>query len=67
MNEYLNSVNSGMFYLIVAGILGFITMMCFVFLIKSYQAGVKIGIDRKVLKKTIMASATFTLLPSISS
>lgn len=66
MNEYLNSVNSGMFYLLVAGILGFITIMCFVFLVKSYRAGIKIGMDKKVLKKTITASATFTLLPSIS-
>lgn len=66
MNEYLNSVNSGIFYLLVAGILGFITIMCFVFLVKSYKAGVELGIDKKVLKKTITASATFTLLPSIS-
>ena len=66
MNEYLNSVNSGSFYLLVALILGFITVMCFVFLIKSYRAGIKIGMDEKVLKKTIMSSATFTLLPSIS-
>lgn len=66
MNEYLSSVNSGIFYLLVVGILGFITMMCFVFLVKSYKAGVKIGIDKKLLKKTITASATFTLLPSIS-
>lgn len=66
MNEYLSSVNSGMFYLLVAGILGFITIMCFVFLVKSYRAGIKIGMDKKILKKTITASATFTLLPSIS-
>ena len=66
MNEYLNSVNAGNFYLLVAGILTFITIMCFVFLIKSYKAGIAIGMDKKVLKKTITASATFTLLPSIS-
>jgi hypothetical protein len=66
MNEYLNSVNSGMFYLIVALVLGFVTAMCFVFLIKSYRAGIKMGMDKKVLKKVITSSATFTLLPSIS-
>ena len=66
MSEYLSSVNAGIFYLIVALILGFITIMCFVFLIKSYRAGLKIGMDKKVLKKTITASATFTMLPSIS-
>lgn len=66
MNEYLSQVNSGFFYLIVAIALTFMTVMCFIFLIKSYRAGVKLGMDRKVLKKTITSSATFTLLPSIS-
>ncbi len=66
MNEYLSSVNSGIFYLLVALVLGFVTVMCFVFLIKSYRAGIKIGMDKKELKKVITSSATFTLLPSIS-
>lgn len=66
MNQYLQNVNSGTFYLIVAIVLGFVTIMCFVFLMKSYRAGIKIGMDKKVLKKTILSSATFTLLPSIS-
>ena len=66
MEQYLASVNSLAFYAIVAVVLGFITIMCFVFLIKSYKAGVAIGMEPKVLKKTITASATFTLLPSIS-
>ena len=66
MEQYLAGVNSLTFYAIVAMVLGFVTIMCFVFLIKSYKAGVSIGMDPKVLKKTITASATFTLLPSIS-
>ena len=66
MNDYVSSVNSGIFYLIVALVLGFVTVMCFVFLIKSYKAGIKIGMDKKDLKKIITSSATFTLLPSIS-
>lgn len=66
MNTYLSSVNSGFFYLLVAAILTFITLMCVVFLVKSYKAGLEIGMDNQVLKKTIVSSATFTLLPSIS-
>ena len=66
MNEYLSLVNAGYFYLIVALVLAFITAMCVVFLVKSYRAGLKLGMDKKVLRKTITASATFTLLPSIS-
>ena len=66
MENYLSQVNAGSFYLIVAVVLAFITVMCLVFLIKCYRAGVKIGMDPAVLKKTITSSATFTLLPSIS-
>ncbi|MBQ9845360.1 MAG: DUF5058 family protein [Oscillospiraceae bacterium] len=66
MNNYLSQVNAGSFYLIVALVLAFITIMCFVFLIKCYRAGVKIGMDKAVLRKTITSSATFTLLPSVS-
>lgn len=66
MSDYLSKVNSGWFYLIVALVLAYITIMCVVFLVKSYRAGIKIGMDKEVLKKTIISSATFTLLPSIS-
>lgn len=66
MNAYLESVNAGSFYLLVALVLGLMTVLCAVFLVKSYRAGIAIGMDPKVLKKTITASATFTLLPSIS-
>ena len=66
MNTYLSDVNRGFFYLLVAAVLVFITLMCVVFLVKSYKAGIEIGMDKQVLKKTIISSATFTLLPSIS-
>lgn len=66
MEAYKAMINSGVFYLIVSGVLLFITVMCFVFLIKSYKAGIAIGMDKAVLRKTIISSATFTLLPSIS-
>lgn len=66
MNTYLNSVNAPSFYLLVALVLGLMTVLCAVFLVKSYRAGIAIGMDPNVLKKTITASATFTLLPSIS-
>lgn len=66
MSDYLSKVNSGWFYLIVALVLIYITIMCVIFLVKSYRAGIKIGMDKEILKKTIISSATFTLLPSIS-
>ena len=64
--DYLSKVNSGSLYLIVALVLAFVTAVCIIFLVKSYRAGIAIGMDKKVLRRTITASATFTVLPSIS-
>ena len=66
MNEYLQAVNSGQLYAIVAVVLTVMTLMCVVFLVKSWRAGVKLGMDKAVLRRNITASASFTLLPSIS-
>ena len=66
MNDYLSAVNSPQLYAIVAVVLAVMTALCAAFLVMSYRAGVKIGMDKKLLRRTITASATFTLLPSIS-
>ena len=66
MNEYLSQVNAPILYWMVAVVLAVMTLMCFIFLIKSYRAGIRIGMDPATLKKAIASSATFTLLPSIS-
>lgn len=66
MDEYLASVNAPELFVLVALVLGIMTVVCLVFLIKSYRAGLKLGMDKTVLKKAITSSATFTLLPSIS-
>ena len=66
MQDYLSAVNAPQLYGLVALVLTVMTVICFVFLIKSYRAGVKLGMDKKVLRRAITSSATFTLLPSIS-
>lgn len=66
MTDYIKIVNSPVLYLIVAGVLSFITIICIIFLIKSYKAGISIGMDKKILRRAITSSATFTLLPSVS-
>lgn len=64
--DYLSAVNGLSIFVIVAAILIFIEAFCVVFLVKSYRTGVAIGMDKKVLKKAITSSATFTVLPSVS-
>ena len=66
MSSYLEMVNCIPFYLIVAAVLIFVVAMCVIFLVKSYKAGIALGMDPKDLKKVMTSSATFTLLPSIS-
>ncbi|MBK5201692.1 MAG: DUF5058 family protein [Spirochaetaceae bacterium] len=66
MNNYLQTANSGIIYLIVGFILSFVVLFCLVFLVRSYQAGIKMGMDKKLLKRAITSSATFTAIPSIS-
>ncbi len=65
-NEYLKAVNSWVFYALVAFVLVYIMAMCYVFLKKSFDTGIKLGMDKDDLKKVITSSATFTLLPSLS-
>ncbi len=66
MNNYLELANSKTVYLIVAAILSFVAIFCLVFIIRSYRAGIKMGMDKEKLKKAITSSATFTAIPSIS-
>ena len=66
MSNYLETINSIPFYAIVALVLVFVVVMCVIFLVKSYKAGIALGMDAKALKKVMTSSATFTLLPSIS-
>lgn len=66
MNEYLTLANSKTIYLIVAAILFFVSIFCFTFIVRSYRAGIKMGMDKSLLKKAVTSSATFTAIPSIS-
>ena len=63
--NYLSQVNAPALYLMVGGIIAFVLVMCVFFLLRSYKAGLAIGMDKAVLKKTIRNSAIFTVLPSV--
>ncbi len=62
----MGDFNNPLLYLISGAIILFIAIYSLIFLIRAYKAGIKIGMDKAKLKKTITSSATFTLLPSIS-
>ena len=61
----LNQLNSAPMYLICGGIIAFVAVVCVIFLIRAYRAGKALGMDETKMKRTIISSATFSVLPSI--
>lgn len=61
----LNQLNSVPMYLICGVIILFVALICIIFLIRAYRAGKAIGMDVTKMKRTMISSATFSLLPSV--
>ncbi len=61
----LSRLNSPVMYLICGGIVAFVAVICIVFLVRAWRAGLAIGMDRVKMKRVIASSATFSALPSV--
>ena len=61
----LSQLNSPVIYLICGCIVLFVALVCVVFAVRAYRAGKAIGMDVTKMKRTIVASATFAVLPSV--
>ena len=61
----LSRLNSPVMYLICGGIVAFVAVICIVFLVRAWRAGLAIGMDRVKMKRVIVSSATFSALPSV--
>lgn len=61
----INELNSPVMYLIVGVVVAFVALVCVVFMVRAYKAGIDIGMDKYKLKQTITSSATFAILPSV--
>ena len=61
----LAQLNSPVMYLICGCIVLFVAVICIVFAVRAYKAGKEIGMDVSKMKRTIVASATFAVIPSI--
>lgn len=66
MAEFLEQANSTKMYALAATIIGIVCLQAFIFLIRAWKHGKEIGMDKKVMKKTIISSVTFTVLPSVA-
>ena len=65
-SELIAKLNSAPMFLLGGIVILFVVALSVVFLVKSYRAGVALGMEKKALKKAVTASATFTFLPSVS-
>ena len=61
----LSQLNAPPIYLICGGIIAFVAILCVVFLVRAWRAGVALGMDKTKMKRAITSSATFSLLPSV--
>ncbi len=61
----LNKLNSSPMYLICGGIIAFVALVCVVFMVRAYRTGKAIGMDTTKMKRVIVSSATFSLVPSV--
>lgn len=58
-------LNSPALYLICGIIIAFVAVVAVIFMIRAYRAGIAVGMDRSMLKRTITSSVTFSILPSV--
>lgn len=58
-------MNAPVMYLICGVTIGFVAVMCVVFMVRAYRAGLAMGLDATKMKRAVSASATFAVLPSI--
>ena len=61
----ISLLNQPVFYLICGCIVLFVALICVLFAVRAYRAGKAIGMDVTRMKRAIIASATFAVLPSV--
>ena len=60
-----DQMNSPFMYILCGGIVLFVAIVCVVFMVRAYRAGIKAGLDKNKMKQAITSSATFTVLPAV--
>ncbi len=61
----ISQLNSPSLYLICGLIIAFVAVVCVIFMVRAYRAGLMIGMDRAKLNRALTSSVTFSVLPSI--
>ena len=61
----LSRLNSPTIYAVCGGVIAFVAVVCIVFMVRAWRAGIALGMDRTKMQRAITSSATFSLLPSV--
>ncbi len=61
----IRQLSSPGIYLICGTIVAFVAVVCVVFAVRAWRAGVALGMDRAVLRRVVKFSASFSVLPAI--
>lgn len=61
----LSQLNGPAIYAVCGGIVAFVAVVCVVFMVRAWRAGVALGMDRTKMRRVITSSVTFTILPSV--
>lgn len=63
--EMLTRLNSPVMYIICGSIVLFVALICVLFAVRAYRIGKEIGMDTGKMKRAVVASATFAVIPSV--
>lgn len=58
--------NSNFLFIIAAAVIAFVIAQSLFFLIRAYKRGIRIGMEKSLLQKTILSTAVFTIAPAVS-
>ena len=62
----IQQLSTAPLFLICGCVILFVMILSIFFMIRAWKAGIAIGMDKTKLRKTVISSITFTLLPSVS-
>lgn len=61
----LSQLNGPAVYAVCGSIVAFVAVICVVFMVRAWRAGVALGMDKTKMRRVITSSVTFTILPSV--
>ncbi|MBP5254678.1 MAG: DUF5058 family protein, partial [Lachnospiraceae bacterium] len=64
-NTVLQQLNRGGIWLVCGVIVALIAVVCVIFIVRAWRAGIALGMDPVRMRRAVTSSATFSVLPSV--